>query len=321
MTPINSLVSDLELDKEMIDCLKNRSLEQKFLYLDDGANFYYQAYNKPTTPLPVDFSTEDYYDLVAGQFKKKQRFALVSLGCGDASSEKVMLKRLKKEGYNFTYFGVDSSRQMLDLAVNNLAELKIDNQFLCADLVSEDFRDEIEQLTDDFDCRGFLFLGGTISNVNQTNIIDSLYSILKKNDLLFLDIRIRNSLDNSEDLQLFNFYAKYLSDKKMAQWLISPLRNVGIDPSCGKLSLEMVKEKSIGAILFKFFFLFNKKFVIRLRNEVIHFLPEERVELLHIRAYYPDNLTSFFKEHDFKLVQSKTNKEIRDGFFVYQKIS
>ena len=73
MTPINSLVSDLELDKEMIDCLKNRSLEQKFLYLDDGANFYYQAYNKPTTPLPVDFSTADYYDLVAGQFKKKQR--------------------------------------------------------------------------------------------------------------------------------------------------------------------------------------------------------------------------------------------------------
>ncbi len=319
MTPINSLVSDLELDKEMIDCLKNRSLEQKFLYLDDGAKFYYQAYSKPTTPLPVDFSAEDYYDLVADQFKKKQHFALVSLGCGDASSEKIMLKRLKQEGYHFTYFGVDSSRQMLDLAVNNLAELKIDGQFLCADILSEDFRDEISQLTEKFDCRGFLFLGGTISNVNQTNIIDSLYSVLKKNDFLFLDIRIRNSLDNSEDLQLFNFYASYLTDKDMSQWLITPLRNAGVDSSCGALSLEMVKEKSIGAVLFKFFFLFNKKFVIRLRNEVIHFLPEERVELLHIRAYYPENLSAFFKEHDFKLVKSRTNKEIRDGFFVYQK--
>ena len=319
MTPINSLVSDLELDKELIDCLKNRSLEQKFLYLDDGADFYYRAYNKPSTPLPVDFSIEDYYDLVAGQFKKKQHFALVSLGCGDASSDRIMLKRLKREGYNFTYFGVDCSRQMLDLAVENLADLKINCKFLCADIVSEDFRDEIAQLTDDFDCRGFLFLGGTISNVNQTNIIDSLYSVLKKNDLLFLDIRIRNSLDNAEDLQLFNFYAKYLSDQEMVQWLQTPLRNVGIDSNCGTLNLEMVKEKSIGAILFKFFFLFNKKSVIKLRNEVLHFLPEERIELLHIRAYYPESLTAFFKEHDFKLVESRTNQQIRDGFFVYQK--
>jgi hypothetical protein len=191
---------------------------------------------------------------------------------------------------------------------------------LCADIIGEDFRDEIAQLTDDFDCRGFLFLGGTISNVNQTNIIDSLYSVLKKNDLLFLDIRIRNSLDNAEDLQLFNFYAKYLSNQEMVQWLLTPLRNVGIDSNCGTLNLEMVKEKSIGAILFKFFFLFNKKSVIKLRNEVLHFLPEERIELLHIRAYYPDSLTAFFKEHDFKLVESRTNQQIRDGFFVYQKI-
>lgn len=320
MTPINSLVSDLELDKEMIDCLKNRGLEQKFLYLDYGAKFYYEAYNKPSSPSPVDFLAESYYELVAKQFKKKQNIALISLGCGDASSEKIMLKKLKQEGYTFTYFGVDSSRQMLDLAVKNLAELKVENQFLCADIVSEDFCDEISQITDKYDCRAFLFLGGTISNVNQTNIIDSLYNVLKKNDLLFLDIRIRNSLDTSEDLQLFNFYSRYLHDKEMTQWLFSPLCSVGIDPSCGTLNLEMVKEKSIGAILFKFFFLFNKKFVIKLRNDVIHFLPEEKVELLHIRAYYPEDLNTFFKEHNFKLVQSLTNKEIRDGFFVYQKV-
>ncbi|HNW55677.1 MAG TPA: class I SAM-dependent methyltransferase [bacterium] len=320
MSPINSLVSDLELDKEMIDCLKNRGLEQKFLYLDNGAKFYYEAYGRPSEAPSVDLLVKSYCEVIINQFKKKQHIALISLGCGDASSEKIMLKKLKDEGFNFTYFGVDSSRQMLDLAVKNLAELKIDSQFLCADIVSEDFCGEISQLTDEFDCRGFLFLGGTISNFNQTNIIDSLYSVLKKNDFLFLDIRIRNSLDTTEDLQLFNFYSRYLKDKEIVQWLNRPLRDVGIDTNCGTLNLEMVKEKSIGAILFKFSFLFNKKFVIRLRNDIIHFLPEERVELLHIRAYYPEDLNNFFKEHNFKLAQSLTNKEIRDGFFVYQKI-
>jgi hypothetical protein len=319
MTLINSFVSDLELDKELIYCLKNRNMEQKFLYMDEAASFYYQTYGHSSTASPVDFSTDEYYDILTKQFKKKQRFALISLGCGDAANEKKMLKKLKQEGYNFTYFGVDASRQMLNLAVDNLADLKDDCQFLCADIISEDFQDEIAQLTENYDCRGFLFLGGTISNVNQTNIIDSLYGLLKKNDLLFLDIRVRNSLDNSADLELFNFYAGYLKEKKMVQWLLTPLRNVGIDPSCGTLNLEMVKEKSIGAILFKFNFLFNRKFIIRLRNEVIHFLPEERLELLNIRAYYPDSLTSFFKEHDFKFVQGKVNAKIRYGFFVYQK--
>ena len=320
MDSINSLISDLELDKSLIDCLKNRDLEQKFFYTEEGADLYYGSYDHSAKSVPVDFSSPEYYDLITKELKKKQRIALVSLGCGDASSEKPLLKELKKDGYNFTYFAVDISRQMLDLAVSNLMNLGIDTQYLCADIMSKDFREEIIQLTADFDCRVFLFLGNTISNVNQTNIVDSLYSMLKKDDLLFLDLRIRRSLDNSEDLELFNFYSQYLQDPKKIKWLLGPLRSVGIDPNCGVLNLEMLKEKSVGAILLNFFFLFNKKVVIKARNEVIHFLPEERLDLLNIRAYYPDTLNNFFKEHGFRLVQSKINQNIRHGFFIYQKV-
>ena len=322
MTPINSLVSDLELDKELIDCLKNRSLEQKFLYLDEGADIYYQAVCDSSHKDDVGFSEDDkYYDFFTKQFNKNQRFALISLGCGNSLLEREVLRRLKREGYNFSYFGVDSSRPMLDLAVKNLADLGSNCHFLCADITQEDFRDELTQMTDDFDCRAFLFLGGTIGNVNQTHIIDSLYIILKRNDLLFLDIRIRRSLDNSEDLRLFNFYSSYLSNEKMRPFLLAPISCLGIDNNRGTLNLEMVKERSVGALLFKFIFLVNKKIVLKLRNEVIHLLPEEKIELLNIRAYYPDILTSFFKEHGFKLVQSKLDIKISYGFFVYQKIS
>jgi len=111
-----------------------------------------------------------------------------------------------------------------------------------------------------------------------------------------------------------------LQDPKKIKWLLGPLRSVGIDPNCGVLNLEMLKEKSVGAILLNFFFLFNKKVVIKARNEVIHFLPEERLDLLNIRAYYPDTLNNFFKEHGFRLVQSKINQNIRHGFFIYQKV-
>ncbi|HRU89926.1 MAG TPA: hypothetical protein P5094_01185 [Patescibacteria group bacterium] len=77
---------------------------------------------------------------------------------------------------------------------------------------------------------------------------------------------------------------------------------------------------SVGAILFNFFFLFNKKVVIKARNEVIHFLSEKRLNLLNIRAYYPDTLNNFFKEHGFQLVQSKVDQNIKHRFFIYQRV-
>ncbi|HPD07791.1 hypothetical protein KBI31_00145 [Patescibacteria group bacterium] len=77
---------------------------------------------------------------------------------------------------------------------------------------------------------------------------------------------------------------------------------------------------SVGAILFNFFFLFNKKVVIKARNEVIHFLSDKRLNLLNIRAYYPDTLNNFLKEHGFQLVQSKVDQNIKHGFFIYQRV-
>ncbi len=316
MSPINSLVSDLELHKELVDCLKNRSLEQKFLYLNDGATVYYQASIRTSD----DFSEGQYYELFTSQFNKKRRVALVSLGCGNAAAEHNILQRLQKDGYNFTYFGVDSSRQMLDLAVKNLSDLECERQFLCADIAEESFRDEISQLTNNFDCRMFLFFGGTIGNVNQTNIIDSLYNILKKDDLLLVNVRVRQSLDNSEDLKVFNFYTGYLNSPQFRPFLLEPIIKLGIDPSYGDLVLEMVKEKSIGTLLMKFLFAVNKKIVIKVRDEAIHILPEEKIELLNIRVYHPSVMENFFKEHNFKLVKEIINNQSNIGFFIYKKV-
>ena len=137
MTSINSLISDLELDKSLIDCLKNRDLDQKFFYTEEGADLYYSSYEHSAKLVPVDFSLPKY---------------------------------------------------------------------------------------------------------------------------------------------------------------------------------------SVGAILFNFFFLFNKKVVIKARNEVIHFLSDKRLNLLNIRAYYPDTLNNFLKEHGFQLVQSKVDQNIKHGFFIYQRV-
>lgn len=54
MDSINSLISDLELDKSLIDCLKIVIWIRNF-YTEEGADLYYGSYDHSAKSVPVDF--------------------------------------------------------------------------------------------------------------------------------------------------------------------------------------------------------------------------------------------------------------------------
>jgi len=64
--------------------------------------------------------------------------------------------------------------------------------------------------------------------------------------------------------------------------------------------------------------LFTKKTEIVVKSEHIVFLPEEELSLMSVYAYDKDSLISFFKEHNFKLIE-KNIKHSR-GMFLFEKM-
>jgi hypothetical protein len=48
MDNIYNLISDWDLLDELADYIRNRNLEQKFLYLNNGSDLYYQKIDRKT---------------------------------------------------------------------------------------------------------------------------------------------------------------------------------------------------------------------------------------------------------------------------------
>ncbi len=298
---IHALVSDLELEKWLIDNLKDRRMFQKYLYLWDSAVDYYKAYSDGQ----IDPNAVSHFDFIWKHMNKNKRLAIISLGCGDASQEKELLVELKKSWFDFTYFWVDISRKMLNLAIKNLEDLDIEKRFVLADTMSEHFRQEISGMTKNYDSRFFCFLWRTFCNTNQTNSTDSFYNLLNKEDYLWFDVYTRDNDDSQTNLKIFNRYNEYIlnpENKKKINFQFSVLKWLWVKQSDGKFVLEMKKEPSIGTLVFSFSYLFSKKVIISFRNEKVHILPWESVELYDIRNYYAPKLLDFFKQHDFKKV-------------------
>lgn len=306
-----SFVSDVELEKELLMNIKNRKLDQKFAYLWEWAKAFYEAYGNGDNVKTMDAQGEDevkfpYFNFLTKNISKDKNIALINLWCWNWFQEKKLIEKMKKEGYKFSYFWVDCSKHMLELAQKNLWEITdVDKYFICADFTAHNFPEEIVNITRWFDLRIFSMLGYTFINTNQTNITDTLYNVLQKNDLLWFDILWREDDSKIHELQLFDRYSGYIQNPKMIEFWWSPLKLLWIPLINGKTTLQTTKEEAVGAILFTFYFVFIQKTIIEFRWQTFHFLPGETIEVYNIRNYNTDILSGFIQEHNFQLIDEE----------------
>ncbi|MCK5591935.1 MAG: L-histidine N(alpha)-methyltransferase [Candidatus Pacebacteria bacterium] len=298
-----SYISDSGLEKEFAKDVRMRNVDQKFFYIGSlNAEYYYNTANKNKSHLNLKFSDKECFDFLKKQVNTREKNVLISLGCGNAGPEKGTLREIAKNNFNFDYVGVDISTPMLNMAQENLKNIKIKKNFIQADFSEESFILGIADLTKDYDKKIVVFGGGTLGNVNQTNIADILYNLLSDDDILLIEVLTRPNLSLESDMKIFNRYAEYIEDEDVINFFFLPLKKIGIPFSSGKIILKTVIEKSVGALLFSFYFKLKEKVVITLRGEKIHLLPDEEIKLPSIRVYQSDTLIKFFEEHDFTLI-------------------
>ena len=310
MNKVLKLVSEEELKSEFAQDVRQRYIEQRFLYVVPcGAKKYYQAHDiKPGQEVVENPATEYYYHFLINHITKNEKIAFVSLGCGNSFAEKIALKKLSKEKYNVAYIGVDIAEPMLEMAEKNLEEIDIEKRFIQADILTDHFRDTIRETTSDCSKRIYAFFGGTIGNVNQTDIADTMYNIMLPEDLLWIDVRIRAEKTMESELKFFNRYTEFLTNHQ-SKFIFNPLNQIGVPIESGSLNLRTENEESVGALMFNFYFRFDTKVVVELNNSTVHFLPNEEVLLHTIRVYHPDTFAKFFNGHELDLVAL----EVRDG--------
>jgi len=310
-------MSDGELMDEIIIQIRNRHLEQKFLYMDNWANIYYMDKYKNKDYDISNFSYNDLFDIwIFWNINIDQKVAMISLWCWDSFTESVIFKNIPDYYNNIDYFAIDSSKKMLELSMINFKELNIKKKFICSDFWSNIFRRELGQMTDWYDKRIFTFFSNTFGNIEPTNMVDILYNLLKKWESIWLDVRIRAWVMPKDDMEAIWFYWKYIENDFISYPFC--LKQIWIPKENGHTIMTTSKWESISSLKILYSFVFEKKTVITIKNETITILPWEKIDLLQIYTYEKQWFVNFFEQHWFKLIKEKI-KELR-WMFLFEKL-
>lgn len=186
---MNNIQSQFEKDviKGLTDYPKH--IPSKYIYDAEGDKLF-----QDIMAMPDYYLTDCEFEILSSQkqeiaqsFYHKDGFDLIELGAGDGKKTKILLKELVEKGYDFKYFPVDISQNVLNELLATLEQeipkVKIQPQ-------QGTYFDILSQL-DQYRHRKkvILFLGSNIGNLLHDNAIEFLKEIQKnmqKDDIIFM---------------------------------------------------------------------------------------------------------------------------------------
>ncbi len=203
MEKIYNLISDVILDDQFVESFKIRNIDQKLLYLDEWAELYYiekendKLYdNKGITSEILDFLN------ISNCCLNSKKNLFIGLWCGKSYMEAIVFDEILKNKIDLDYFGIDWSKNMLNMAIKSLKRFNIHKEFILADFFSRDFKNEILRLSENYDTRLYTIFNNTFWNLNQTRIINNLNNLLRSWDKLWIDVRMKSWNSMTDDLKL-----------------------------------------------------------------------------------------------------------------------
>lgn len=172
--------------------LNPKRLPSKYFYDQKGDALFVKIMNMPEyylTRCELDIFKNKTQQLIeALNLKPKQYFELIELGAGDGLKTKELLKRLESQNFNFDYFPIDISSNIL----NHLKEdLELTLPKVSVKPRQGDYFDVLETFKQNKNPKVILFLGSNIGNMSDAQASQFIYNLgrnLQKGDTLLLGV-------------------------------------------------------------------------------------------------------------------------------------
>jgi len=283
----------------LADLVEHKKVRQNLFYTTEGAETFYTY--RGTDLKEIRWEDEVAFFKQQSFWTKDKRIAFISMGCGNAGAEKMLLRTLHAEGYLVDYFGVDASRAMLELARDNLADEAFERSFILADFTAPDFVTKLQALLMDYDEQVVAVLGGTFGNFEQRTITDILATIIPTGRYLYLDVVPQFT---SEDANCTLRERLVNLPHNLNDFFLQMLGKLHIDPASGDLSAEEICEDEVGAFRYTACYRPHDALDFDGFGMSVHLDAGECLELLNVRAYDPDSLCDFITEHGFDFLDA-----------------
>jgi hypothetical protein len=281
----------------LTEFLATKRVPQNLFYLLNGATSFYSYRSAELAQI----GSHDELRFLRHQpfWSPACRMAFVSLGCGNAGPEKPLLQQMHAEQCNVRYVGVDSSESMLDLAAANLADSGFSQTFVLADFGLPDFPQQLQALIGDCDAAVYAMMGGTFGNFEQSMIADLLARLVPPDAYLYLDVVPKYTADDA-NLRLRSRFSKLPENLRL--FFDRLLSALGLVRDDGEIFGVESDDGVVSTIRYTFYFRPLRTLTITCLGEEAILTPDDRVELMSIRAYDVASLQAFLNRRGFAAV-------------------
>lgn len=226
--------TNIDIYKHLINSVDKGVVDSKYLYWSfTGTKQYLSLCRNPNYDLPnighnllASIFKKELYPVIENTGKKIE--CLIDLGAGNGQEANIILSHLilRNVGMLKIYL-VDFSYHMLRVAVNTIEEENIENDGHLKNIqliaVNGDIRDLSlyeTLLKTSCDCRLFCFLGGTLGNYLERDVLEPIKRQMSTEDFFLLGIDL---IGNRSDQELLSAYDSIYNRK----FLFNPLADIG----------------------------------------------------------------------------------------------
>lgn len=308
-TNICRFKGDSELLYEITEWLRNRLLDQKFAYLwkwsekyyEYGASFSSFSWVQGSDNTLIKSWSELLYSYLVEVGDNKINF--ISIACWNSVNEIGIINSLWKK--NIHYIWVDYTEEMINLSAQNLEKVTFDSYLIRSDIVDVVFKRYLDTLVMRNEKRFFSFLWNTFWNIKTTNVVDLLGSYLKKGDMVWIDVVLKEGQGVQSNILLFNHYKeKILNNEKWREFVLWGFNYIDFPIEKWKIIIEIKEDSNIwySKIIYSIELLENVEFNL---EWPIIFSKWEKISFFEIYFYEFNKLKQFMKIHHFNFIDSK----------------
>ena len=237
------LVTKDELEVKFCECLEQRQMPDCFLYLDHSGVRSWLALDSSeefTVASRLTDLLQQSLPAIAEHISGK--FNMASIGVGSGEKERMLLEALVPRGTP-TYYAVDISSEMVDQALNAVADINVEKTGLVA------FLEDLPLLQQFWNPPALLcLLGNNFCNYDPDYLLDTVHAQLEGDDLFLFDCHLFPSKQEEQEQAREQMEQTYHSPLNV-RFNLAPLIQRGVSPDDCAFHLHFLPvETSLGII-------------------------------------------------------------------------
>lgn len=237
------LVTKDELEVKLCECLEQRQMPDCFLYLDHSGVRSWLALDSSeefTVASRLIDLLQQSLPAIAEHISGK--FNMVSIGVGSGEKERMLLEALVPRGTP-AYYAVDISSEMVDQALNAVADINVAKTGLVA------FLEDLPRLRQFWNPPVLLcLLGNNFCNYDTDYLLETVHAQLQCDDLFLFDCHLFPSPREEQDRAREQIEQTYHSPLNV-RFNLAPLIQRGVSPDNCAFHLNLLPmETSLGSV-------------------------------------------------------------------------